>query len=118
LQAGETPVALCYRWRGSATHSRLDIFCRGVLAGLGKQLERGLPLILVGEGDVGGLIGIHCREDLRVRNSIVSIDGVALNEFDYVDIGALLEASGAVPVVIKSLVFPATAALGRHSAGS
>jgi ethanolamine utilization protein EutA len=43
----------------------------------------------------------------------VSIDGIVLKEFDYIDIGAMLEASGAVPVVIKSLVFPTTAALGR-----
>jgi ethanolamine utilization protein EutA len=118
LQAGATPVALCYRWRGSATHARLDVFCRGVLAGLPKLLERGLPLILVGESDVGGLIGIHCREDLRVRNPIVSVDGVVLKEFDFIDIGGLLEASGAVPVVIKSLVFPATTALGRYKARS
>jgi ethanolamine utilization protein EutA len=111
LQEAETPVALCYRWRGSATHARLDVFCRGALAGLAKLLERGLPLVLVGEGDVGGLIGIHCREDLHVRSPIVSIDGVALNEFDFIDIGALLEASGAVPVVIKSLVFPKSSAL-------
>lgn len=118
LQSGETPVALCYRWRKSATHSRLDVFCRGLLDGLAKLLERGLPLILVGEGDVGGLIGIHCREDLRVRNPIVSIDGIVLKEFDFIDIGALLEASGAVPVVIKSLVFPTSSALGRVERGN
>jgi len=106
LQTGDTPVALCYRWRNSATHARLDAFCRGVLAGLAKPLERGQPLLLVGEGDVGGLIGIHCREELRAPNPIVSIDGVVLKEFDYIDIGPLLEASGAVPVVIKSLIFP------------
>jgi len=47
-----------------------------------------------------------------VANPIVSIDGIVLKEFDFIDIGALLETSGAVPVVIKSLVFP-TAALGR-----
>jgi ethanolamine utilization protein EutA len=33
-----------------------------------------------------------------------------LKEFDYIDIGTMLESSGAVPVVIKSLVFPAAAA--------
>jgi len=76
-------------------------------------LERGLPLILVGDGDVGGLIGIHCREETRLPNPIVSIDGIALKEFDFIDIGALLETSGAVPVVIKSLVFPGSAAVGR-----
>jgi len=113
LHEGEQAVALCYRWRGSATFARLDAFCRGVAAGLEKVLARGLPLILVGDGDIGGLIGIHCQEETRLPNAIVSIDGIVLKEFDFIDIGALLETSGAVPVVIKSLVFPASAALGR-----
>src|SRR5713101_4824577 len=118
LHEGEQAVALCYRWRKSATFARLDGFCRGVAAGLAKVLERGLPLVLVGDGDVGGLIGIHCLEEMRLRNPIVSIDGIVLKEFDFIDIGALLETSGAVPVVIKSLVFPAGAELGRAQAGA
>ena len=36
----------------------------------------------------------------------LSIDGIELREFDYIDIGELIPTSGAVPVVIKSLVFP------------
>ena len=106
LDGGERAVALCYRWRGSATFGRLDAFCRGIAAGLAHGLEHGAPLILVGDGDIGGLIGIHCREEHLLPNAIVSIDGIALKEFDFIDIGALLPASGAVPVVIKSLVFP------------
>ena len=47
---------------------------------------------------------------------VVSIDGLELKEFDYIDIGAILDTSGAVPVVIKSLIFPSTAALGKASA--
>jgi len=117
LHEGEQTVALCYRWRKSATFARLDSFCRGVTAGLAKALDRGLPLVLVGDGDIGGLIGIHCLEETRLPNAIVSIDGIVLKEFDFIDIGALLETSGAVPVVIKSLVFP-TAALGRAKAGT
>ena len=106
LDGGERPVALCYRWKGSATFVRLDAFCRGIAAGLAQGLARGQPLVLVGDGDIGGLIGIHCREEHLVSSPIVSIDGIALREFDFIDIGALLPASGAVPVVIKSLVFP------------
>jgi ethanolamine utilization protein EutA len=113
LQDGERAVALCYRWQESATFARIDAFCRGVMEGMAALLERGLPLVLIGEGDIGGLIGIHCKEELGLRNPIVSIDGITLKEFDFVDIGALLDTSGAVPVVIKSLVFPANAALGR-----
>lgn len=113
LHEGEQAVALCYRWKESATYARMGDFCRGVAAGLSKILERGLPLILVGDGDIGGLIGIHCHEEMRLPNPVVSIDGITLKEFDFIDIGAMLETSGAVPVVIKSLVFPTSAAIGR-----
>lgn len=116
LHEGEQPVALCYRWNGSAMFRRLDDFCKGVHAGLSRQMENGHPMVLVGDGDIGGLIGIHVREEAKFSNPIVSIDGIELKEFDFIDIGALLETSGAVPVVIKSLVFPTSAALGRAEA--
>ena len=116
LEAGDRAVALCYSWNGSATFSRLDGFCRGISAGLSAILERGLPLILVGDGDIGGLIGIHCNDLIGSASPIVSIDGITLSEFDFIDVGELLETSGAVPVVIKSLVFPGSASLGRATA--
>lgn len=114
LLLSDQPVALCYRWQGSATYARLDAFCRGISAGLSRILDQGLPLVLVGDGDIGGLVGIHAHSELQMTNSVVSIDGIVLQEFDFIDIGALLDTSGAVPVVIKSLVFPQTAALGRN----
>jgi ethanolamine utilization protein EutA len=113
LHEGRQPVALCYRWRGSATFRRLDDFCKGVARGLAAALDRGHAMVLVGDGDIGGLIGIHCKEEAKIENPVVSIDGVTLKEFDFIDIGAMLETSGAVPVVIKSLVFPTSAAVGR-----
>ncbi len=121
LPAGDAesrlPVALGYRWQGSATFARLDAVARGIMAGLGTLVADGRPVILVGDGDVGGLLGLHLLEEIRPPNPIVSIDGIILNEFDYIDIGALLDVSGAVPVVIKSLVFPTSAALGPVAIG-
>jgi ethanolamine utilization protein EutA len=113
LHEGEQAVALCYRWGGSATFRRLDDFVKGLREGLAIHLGKGFPLILVGDGDIGGLVGIHCLEEQKMTNPIVSIDGINLKEFDFIDIGAMLETSGAGPVVIKSLVFPTSAALGR-----
>ena len=110
LADGEQPVALFLPWRGSATYQRLDAFCRGVVEGLAPVLEHGHPLVLAGDGDVGGLLGIHLHEEMAIKNPIVSIDGLELKEFDYIDIGAMLESSGAVPVVIKSLIFPSSTA--------
>jgi ethanolamine utilization protein EutA len=113
LHEGHQPVALCYRWQGSATWQRLDDFCAGIATGLQPVLDHGHPLVLVGDGDVGGLVGIHAHEEARLKSPVVSIDGINLKEFDFIDIGAMLPASGAVPVVIKSLVFPTSSALGK-----
>jgi ethanolamine utilization protein EutA len=113
LDGGESPVALFVPWRGSATFQRLDDFCRGITDGLAAMRAHGHPIVLVGDSDVGGLIGIHCCEEMKLSSPIVSIDGLELKDFDYIDIGAILDTSGAVPVVIKSLVFPAGDDLGQ-----
>ena len=106
LHNGEQDVALYFDWQGSATFRRLDDFCRGIICGLDALLSRGRPLILVTDSDVGGLVGLHCYDVCQVANPVVSVDGIALSDFDFIDIGELLESSGAVPVVIKSLIFP------------
>jgi ethanolamine utilization protein EutA len=116
LDLGEagTPVAVFVPWRGSATFQRLDAFCQGLTDGLAAILADGHPLVLAGDGDVGGLMGIHLREEMQLDNAIVSVDGLELKEFDYIDIGTMLPNSGAVPVVIKSLIFPAGPAPGME----
>jgi ethanolamine utilization protein EutA len=100
------PVALAAQWDGSATYRRIQAFCQGAVDAMQPHVAAGHPLILVFDSDIGGLLGLHFREELTSELPIISIDGVELREFDYVDIGAMIPTSGAVPVVIKSLVFP------------
>jgi ethanolamine utilization protein EutA len=102
------PVAIAFHWQGSATFFRLQSFSQGLAAGLKDILDKGHPLVLVNDGDIGGIVGLHFQEELQMQSPIISIDGIALNDFDYIDIGALIQSSGSVPVVIKSLVFPAS----------
>jgi ethanolamine utilization protein EutA len=109
LLTGRQPVALSFQWRGSATFARLQSFCNGIRDGVKEVLDKGHPLALVNDGDIGGIVGLHFQEELQIPNPIISIDGIALNDFDYIDIGALIQSSGSVPVVIKSLIFPTSA---------
>jgi ethanolamine utilization protein EutA len=118
LDTGDTAVGVCFNWQGSATFQRLHGFAIGVSEGLKAVLAKGHPLVLVSDGDIGGLLGIHCREELKLKNAVVSIDGIELKEFDFIDIGAMIPSSGAVPVVIKSLVFPTSSALGKEGVES
>ena len=114
LLEGKQPVAIAFHWEGSATFARLQAFCSGVKKGLEKILAKGHPLTLVSDGDIGGILGLHFKEEMNFVNPVISIDGVSLNEFDYIDIGSLIPSSGAVPVVVKSLVFPASAEVDRR----
>lgn len=106
LEKTDQPVAVALRWQGSASYSRLDALTRGLVHGMLPLLEKGHPLIIVTDGDFGGLLGMHCRENELTSNPIVSIDGIDLEAFDFIDIGEILKATGSVPVVIKSLIFP------------
>jgi len=108
LLGTESPIALAFTWQGSATYARIGAFCAGITEGLKDILSRGNPVVLVNDGDVGGLFGIHLKEEMHLSNPVISIDGIDLKEFDYIDIGELITSSGAVPVVIKSLVFPSS----------
>src|SRR5262249_1025234 len=114
LTEPDGPVAIFVPWRGWATFHRLDAFCRGIAGGLASRVAKHLPIVLAGDGDVGGLLGIHFREEMKLANPVISIDGLELKQFDFIDIGEMLESSGAVPVVIKSLIFPASAALAQE----
>jgi ethanolamine utilization protein EutA len=108
LLHGRQPVAVAFHWDGSATFFRLQAFCGGIVEGLKDILAKGHPLVLVNDGDIGGIVGLHFQEELKLECPIISIDGIALSDFDYVDVGAMIPSSGAVPVVIKSLIFPAS----------
>ncbi len=116
LAAADRPVAVAIGWQGSATYARLDGLARGLVAGLADLIVNDHPFVVVCDGDIGGLLGIHCRENGLVDTPIVAIDGVRLKDFDFVDIGAVIRATGAVPVVVKSLLFPGEAA-PRRAAG-
>jgi ethanolamine utilization protein EutA len=106
LLSGRQPAAVAFHWDGSATFFRLQSFSKGITAGLKEILAKGHPLVLVNDGDIGGIVGLHFQEELKIENPIISIDGISLSDFDFIDIGALIPSSGSVPVVIKSLIFP------------
>jgi ethanolamine utilization protein EutA len=68
------------------------------LAGLARE-ER--PHVLVFEQNVGRVVGgILCA-----TWSVPCVDEVTLSELDFIDVGAVVEGEGFVPVVIKSLAF-------------
>jgi ethanolamine utilization protein EutA len=105
LEEGNADVALVFRWDGPPTAVRIDAFCRGLMEGLPGTLKSSRPIYLIFDHDLAGLVGTILKNDFELKNDILAIDGVTLRDFDFIDLGKVLEPSGTVPVTIKSLVF-------------
>jgi ethanolamine utilization protein EutA len=61
--------------------------------------------VLLIDGDVGQSLGRIIEHEIAPGTDVIAIDGVQLKQFDYVDIGRVIEVTRAVPVIIKSLLF-------------
>ncbi len=98
-------VAIAFAWHGDPEHSRLKAAAEGILRALSPLAKRIKLLLLMIDGDIGKTFGRLLHRELNWPGKIVSIDGMELQELDFVDVGELIAPPGVVPVVIKSLLF-------------
>jgi ethanolamine utilization protein EutA len=106
-------VALALRWRGEPLYARLRALAEGIALALATEGRAASPLVLMIDGDVGRTLGHILEHELAVARAVVSIDGIQLKEFDFVDIGEVIRPADVVPVVIKSLLFSGAPAPGH-----
>jgi ethanolamine utilization protein EutA len=102
---GDAEVALAFRWQGAPSYERIAALAKGICLGLPNTIARKRPLYVMLDGDVAQTLGAVLRDELGVRGEILVIDGVLLQDFDYVDLGKIRLPSKTVPVTIKSLLF-------------
>jgi len=105
LADGGGPIALAFPWHGDPLHARLYAVAEGICAALPKTIAAGHPLVLLIDGDVGKSLGRVIHHEAAPGANVVAIDGVQLKQFDYVDVGAVIDVSNVVIVIIKSLLF-------------
>jgi ethanolamine utilization protein EutA len=98
-------VAIAFGWRGDPEHSRLKAAGSAIVAALAPLQDDIKLLLLMIDGDIGKTFGRLLHRELNWRGKVVSIDGMELQELDFVDVGELIAPPGVVPVVIKSLLF-------------
>ncbi|MGA2392141.1 MAG: ethanolamine ammonia-lyase reactivating factor EutA [Candidatus Lustribacter sp.] len=102
---GAEPLAVMIEWHGLPTHARLSALVAGLAQSMRAQAGAGQPVCIALDADIGRLVGrMLAQMPGFERASIVSVDGLDVAAYDYLDIGRL-DASGTVPVTIKSLLF-------------
>ncbi len=110
MEDGNAPVALSLKWEGEPLYRRLRALADGLAAGMAPWVEAGHPLVVLLDGDIGSSLGHILRDEVGLPVPVVCLDGLALQELDYVDIGELIRPAHVVPLVIKSLLFSADGA--------
>jgi ethanolamine utilization protein EutA len=103
--AGDAAMAISFVWRGNPEYARLQAAGMGIVRALAPGHKREALLVVMIDGDIARTFGHLLTHELNVPRRVVCIDGVHLQEFDFVDLGALISPPGVVPVVIKSLLF-------------
>lgn len=105
LTEGDGQVALAFHWAGEPSYVRISAFINGLVQALPRSVSSGKPIILVFDGDIAQTMGSVLAEERNLKNGIISIDGIFLRDWEFIDIGRVLQPSGNVPVTIKSLLF-------------
>jgi ethanolamine utilization protein EutA len=88
---------------GDIGYTALRLIADGI-----AQATRHDPTMFVAiniEQDVAHSLGTILKNELQLSNPLLVIDGIAIGELDYIDIGPALGPAGVYPVTVKSLLF-------------
>lgn len=99
----EEPFAFGLHLHGQPKFEFLKTVVDASITSWEEMHEGKYPLILAFETDVAMNAGRLAEE--RVDSSVISVDGVELDQFGYIDIGEPVEETNAVPLTVKSLLF-------------
>jgi ethanolamine utilization protein EutA len=103
--APQSRMAIAFTFNGDPEYTRLRDVAQAIHRAVAPDGRRDELLLLMIDGDVARSFGRLLCEELGLPGPVVSIDGVQLQELDFVDVGELISPPGVVPVVIKSLLF-------------
>ncbi len=97
------PLALALLGPVIPTYDSIKALCDGISEALSPLTEHVWTVVL--SADVAGLVGSMLKNEHKVEQDVIVVDGITVGEFNFIDLGEQLESVEAIPVVVKSLVF-------------
>ncbi|WP_232697201.1 ethanolamine ammonia-lyase reactivating factor EutA [Brevibacillus daliensis] len=98
-------VAIAIEGKKSLSFPEVQRYARGLLQGMAELIEREYPLIVIVQHDMAKVLGQTLYALLNYEKDVVCIDGVLVDNGDYIDIGKPIADGKVLPVVVKTLVF-------------
>jgi ethanolamine utilization protein EutA len=107
LTEGQELVALYFKDPVRVNYPALELFARSIETALTNSIDKEFPVILIFEKDIACSVGNVIRRETGLKNNLLSLDELSLNDGDWIDISEPLVGRQVFPVTVKSLVFPA-----------
>jgi ethanolamine utilization protein EutA len=101
-------LALSLSLNGHLNYKTIREVAEGVAAMCNSSESRRSPLYLVMDLDVAKSLGGILKEELKLDQEVIAIDGIEVGDLDYIDIGEPMGITEVIPVTVKSLMFPGT----------
>ena len=102
-QGGLVQLALALRGEQNPSYARIQELARGIVNGLEPLRRAGFVPIVAVEADQAKVLGQAMAA--LVSDPLLCLDGVGMDNGDYIDIGAPVAGGSVLPIVIKTLAF-------------
>lgn len=96
-------IAIAFSGKYTTGFSEIQALAKVIADNAGEASN--FPLIIVIENDIAKVLGNTLELVLGNKRDVICIDGIRIQNGDYIDIGQPLAEGHVVPVVIKTLVF-------------
>ncbi len=106
LIEGQEVVALYFKDPVRVNYPSLELFAKSIETALTNSIDQETPVILIFEKDIACSVGNVIRRETGLKNNLLSLDELSLNDGDWIDISEPLVGRQVFPVTVKSLVFP------------
>lgn len=97
--------ALAMSGRANPEYREIKTLARCLGESFNSTLKEDVPALVVIEQDMAKALGLFLEAELDSSHRLVCIDGIKIEQGDYVDIGKGVMGGLVIPVVVKTLLF-------------
>ncbi len=105
LSVAQHEVALAFEFDRAPEYGAIRRLADGIALALAPRIAGGHPIHAMIDGDIAQTLGGILKDELKLENDLLILDGISLRDFDYIDLGKVRLPSYTVPVTVKSLLF-------------
>jgi ethanolamine utilization protein EutA len=98
-------VALAVDCASDANFRTIEVLADKIMSGMESMLKKQSLLVVVMKNDFGKVLGQSLRLRLPADKEVLCLDGINMQNGDYIDIGKPVGVGDALPVVVKTLAF-------------